>query len=45
MGKNKNRFSAFFKPLLDPLHEQYIKYVPSYGNSFFFKIGILGGVI
>ncbi|EFD93031.1 MAG: Cytochrome b/b6 domain-containing protein [Candidatus Parvarchaeum acidophilus ARMAN-5] len=32
------------KGLLDPLfgvlHEQYIKYVPSYGNSFFFTIGI-----
>ncbi len=40
MKDNKNRVSSFFKPLFGLLHDQYINYVPSYGNSFFFTIGI-----
>ncbi len=31
---------SFLKSIKELLHEQYIKYVPSYGNSFFFTIGV-----
>ena len=40
MAKGKKKIKSFFEPLLDLMHDQYIKYVPSYGNSFFFTIGI-----
>ncbi|MCL4362693.1 MAG: cytochrome b N-terminal domain-containing protein [Candidatus Parvarchaeota archaeon] len=40
MDKDKKDNSSFFSPLIDLMHDQYIKYVPSYGNSFFFTIGI-----
>ena len=38
MDKDKDK--SFFSPLIDLMHDQYIKYVPSYGNSFFFMIGV-----
>jgi ubiquinol-cytochrome c reductase cytochrome b subunit len=37
---DKEKISSFFRPLTDLMHDQYINYVPSYGNSFFFTIGI-----
>jgi ubiquinol-cytochrome c reductase cytochrome b subunit len=37
---DKKKISSFFKPLTGLMQDQYIKYVPSYGNSFFFTIGI-----
>ncbi|MCL4373154.1 cytochrome b N-terminal domain-containing protein [Candidatus Parvarchaeota archaeon] len=40
MDKGKKHNDSFFSPLIDLMHDQYIKYVPSYGNSFFFTIGI-----
>jgi hypothetical protein len=40
MARDKKDLKSFFKPLADLMHDQYIKYVPSYGNSFFFTIGI-----
>ena len=40
MDKDKKDNNSFFSPLIDLMHDQYIKYVPSYGNSFFFTIGI-----
>ncbi len=40
MPKDKKSTRSLFKPLVGLLHDQYIRYVPSYGNSFFFTIGI-----
>ncbi len=35
------QLKEFFKPMKDVIHDQvYIKKVPSYGNSFFFTIGV-----
>ncbi len=40
MVKNRSGIKSFFRPLVGLIQDQYIKYVPSYGNGFFFTIGI-----
>jgi ubiquinol-cytochrome c reductase cytochrome b subunit len=40
MNDDEKGIKAFFKPIIGLMQDQYIKYVPSYGNSFFFTIGI-----
>ena len=39
-NQQKNGLKGFIDPIMDIMHQQYIKYVPSYGNSFFFTIGV-----
>ena len=40
MHKSDNFIKSSFKQMMSVLQDQYINYVPSYGNSFFFTIGI-----
>jgi hypothetical protein len=39
-SSGQNGLRELLRPLSGLLQDQYIKYVPSYGNSFFFTIGI-----